>query len=116
MIRVCCAFIAALLSASSFAADTPVVRLHAAGSLRAAMADIAKAYTDSYGTRVEAVFGGSGTLQERLAKGEAGDVFASADMGNPQALTVAGKAGPPVMFAHNHLCALLRPGLKVTPA
>ncbi len=116
MIRVCCAFIAALLSASSFAADTPVVRLHAAGSLRAAMADIAKAYTDSYGTRVEAVFGGSGTLQERLAKGEAGDVFASADMGNPQALTVAGKAGPTVMFAHNHLCALLRPGLKVTPA
>jgi molybdate transport system substrate-binding protein len=121
MIRIRCAWVAALIAASAAAAavaadDTPVVRLHAAGSLRAAMADIAKSYAENYGTRVEAVFGGSGTLQERLANGEAGDVFASADMGNPQALTQAGKAGPTVMFAHNHLCALLRPGLKGTPA
>jgi ABC-type molybdate transport system substrate-binding protein len=116
MIRLYSALMAALLAASTAAADTPVVRLHAAGSLRAAMADIAKSYTEIYGARVEAVFGGSGALQERLANGEAGDVFASADMGNPQTLTQAGKAGPTVMFAHNHLCALLRPGLKATPA
>jgi molybdenum ABC transporter molybdate-binding protein len=110
------ALIAALAAASSAAADTAVVRLHAAGSLRAAMTDIAKAYTDTYGTRVEAVFGGSGGLKDRLSQGEAGDVFASADMGNPQSLTEAGKAGPTVLFARNHLCALLRPGLKATPA
>jgi molybdate transport system substrate-binding protein len=121
MIGFLCASIAALAAAlsaapSALAADTAVVRLHAAGSLRAAMADIAKAYSDIYGTRVEAVFGGSGGLQERLANGEGGDVFASSDMGNPQALTDAGKAGPTVLFAHNHLCALLRPGLKATPA
>jgi molybdate transport system substrate-binding protein len=108
------ALLAALMAASTAAADTPVVRLHAAGSLRAAMTDIAKAYGDLYGTRVEALFGGSGALQERLANGEAGDVFASADMGNPQTLTQAGKAGPTVMFARNHLCALVRPGFKVT--
>jgi molybdenum ABC transporter molybdate-binding protein len=116
MMRILFTLIAALAAVSSAAADTSVVRLHAAGSLRAAMTDISKAYSDAYGTRVEAVFGGSGGLRERLFKGEAGDVFASADMGNPQALTDAGKAGPTVLFARNHLCALLRPGLKATPA
>jgi molybdate transport system substrate-binding protein len=116
MMRFCCALAVAWLAASSAtAAHAPVVRLHAAGSLRAAMTDIAKAYGDLYGTRVEAVFGGSGALQERLANGEPGDVFASADMGNPQVLTRTGKAGPTVMFARNHMCAIVRPGLKVTP-
>jgi molybdenum ABC transporter molybdate-binding protein len=116
MIRLLSVLFTALVAASSAAADTAVVRLHAAGSLRAAMADIAKAYADTYGTRVEAVFGGSGALKDRLFQGEAGDVFASADMGNPQALTDAGKAGPTVLFARNHLCVLLRPGLKAMPA
>lgn len=116
MIRFVSSLLGALLAVSPASADNAVVRLHAAGSLRAAMKDIAKAYFDAYGTRVEPVFGGSGGLQERLAKGEAGDVFASADMGNPQVLTEAGKAGPTVLFAHNHLCAILRPGLKATSA
>jgi molybdate transport system substrate-binding protein len=115
MTRFLSVLIVAMLPASSIAADTSVVRLHAAGSLRAAMTDIAKSYSETYGTRVEPVYGGSGALQERLSKGEAGDVFASADMGNPQTLTDAGKAGPTVLFARNHLCALLRPGLKATP-
>src|SRR5258708_13783064 len=75
----------ALVAASSAAADTAVVRLHAAGSLRAAMADIAKAYCDAYGTRVEAVFGGSGALKERLLQGEAGGVFSSSRLGDPPA-------------------------------
>jgi molybdate transport system substrate-binding protein len=97
-------------------ADDAAVRLHAAGSLRAAMTEIGKAYTEAYGVPVEASFGGSGLLRERLANGEPGDVFASADMGNPQSLTRAGKSGPTVLFAHNHLCAIVRPGLHVTPA
>jgi ABC-type molybdate transport system substrate-binding protein len=80
------------------------------------MTDIDKAYSATYGMPVEAVFGGSGALEDRLAKGEPGDVFASADMGNPQALTLAGRAGPTVLFARNHLCAILRPGLDATPA
>jgi ABC-type molybdate transport system substrate-binding protein len=37
-------------------------------------------------------------------------------MGNPERLTRAGKSGPTVLFARNHLCAILRPGLKTTPA
>jgi molybdate transport system substrate-binding protein len=97
-------------------AEDAAVRLHAAGSLRAAMTDIGKAYTEAYGVPVEASFGGSGLLKDRLANGEAGDVFASADMGNPQTLTRTGKSGPTVLFAHNHLCAIVRPGVHVTPA
>lgn len=117
MIRVLSMLIAALLTISATAtADTPSVRLHAAGSLRAAMTDIADAYLETYGMRVELVFGASGSLAERLAKGEPGDVFASADMGNAQGLTQSGKAGPTVLFARNHLCAVLRPGLDATPA
>jgi ABC-type molybdate transport system substrate-binding protein len=42
-------------------------------------------------------------------------VFASANMTHPQSLAKAGKAGPVVMFARNTLCALVKPGLAVTP-
>ena len=117
MIR-CCVGLTVLLAhaTAAAAADAPVVRLHAAGSLRAAMTDIATAYSQVYGVAVTPTFGGSGLLKDRLQQGEPGDVFASADMGNPQALTSAGKAGPTVLFAHNRLCAILRPGLKATPA
>lgn len=105
-----------LVSCAAAAADDSAVRLHAAGSLRAAMTEIGKAYTEAYGVPVDAKFGGSGLLKDRLANDEAGDVFASADMGNPQSLTHAGKSGLTVLFAHNHLCAIVRPGLHVTSA
>jgi molybdenum ABC transporter molybdate-binding protein len=117
MIRSLTALTAAVLTAFSVsAADAPAVRLHAAGSLRAAMTDIAKAYSEAYGVAVSPTFGGSGLLKDRLLKGEPGDVFASADMGNPQSLTGAGKSGPTVLFARNRLCAIVRPGLETTPA
>ncbi|HEY2783005.1 MAG TPA: molybdate ABC transporter substrate-binding protein [Steroidobacteraceae bacterium] len=115
MSRVAMALVAAVLAAYSAAAsDSLSVRLHAAGSLRAALTDIGKAYEDAYGVAVTVTFGGSGLLKDRLAAGEAGDVFASADMGNPLSLSRAGKSGPTVLFAHNHMCAFLRPGLKAT--
>jgi molybdate transport system substrate-binding protein len=37
-------------------------------------------------------------------------------MEHPQALANAKKSGPVVLFAHNRLCALVRPGLAVEPA
>src|ERR1700693_1399849 len=90
MFRLFSGLIAVVFCVSSgFAAEA--IRLYAAGSLRAAMTDIANAYSATYGTPIEAVFGG--TLGDRLAKGEAGGVFASAGMGNPGALTPAGEAG-----------------------
>ena len=95
-------------------ADEPSVRLYAAGSLTAAMTEMARAFTGSGGPPVTSVFGASGLLRERIEKGEAADVFASADVGNPQALARAEKAEMPVVFARNRLCALAAPGVEVT--
>lgn len=91
-----------------------MVRLYAAGSLKPALTEAAQEFTAAYGIRVEPIWGASGLLRGRLERGEAGDVYASADMGNPLALAKAGKAGPVVAFTRNRLCALTRPGLPVT--
>jgi molybdate transport system substrate-binding protein len=91
-----------------------VVRLYAAGSLRPALTEVIAAFEKAQGVKVEPTFGASGLLRERLASGEQGDLFASADMGQPLALQSAGKAGPVVLFARNRLCALVRPHLAVT--
>lgn len=96
--------------------DSRPVRILAAGSLRAAITEIANAFTQTANVRVDPGFGPSGVLRARIESGEAtADVFASADLGNPLALSRAGKAGPVVLFARNRLCALVRPGLTVTP-
>lgn len=104
------------LTAAAARAEDGAVRLHAAGSLRPALTEVAQAFTAAHGIRVEAAFGSSGTLRERLEAGEAGGVYASADMGNPGALAQDGKAWPVVMFARNRLCAIARPGLAVSSA
>jgi molybdate transport system substrate-binding protein len=104
-----------VMSASVHADDSGAIRVLAAGSLRVAINEIAAAFQTATGVRVETGFGPSGTLRNRIANGEQTDVFASADIGNPQALSRAGKSGPVVLFARNRLCALVRPGLAVTP-
>jgi molybdate transport system substrate-binding protein len=96
------------------AEELPAVRVLAAGSLRTAISEVGEAFTRHFGWRVESSFGPSGVLRERIEKGEPADVFASADMGNPLALSKAGKAGPVVLFARNRLCAFVRPGLPTT--
>ena len=106
------------LAAGSRAEDgTATVRLYAAGSLKAALTDAARAFTIARGVKVEAVFGPSGLLREQLEAGQAaggGGVFVSADLKNPLMLERDGKAGPVVLVARNRLCALARPGLPVT--
>lgn len=97
------------------AAQEPVL-LHAAGSLRAALTEIAQTFEGETRLPVKPSFGASGLLKDRLAGGEAGEVFASANMEHPQALGRAGLAGPTVLFARNELCAFLRPGMAATTA
>ena len=65
---------------------------------------------------MQSKFGASGTLKDAIARGERAEVFASANMEHPQALADAKRSGPVVLFARNRLCALVRPGLAVTPA
>jgi len=103
-----------VLMASAAWGQEPAVRLYAAGSLRAAMTEIIEAFNVSGGPAVTAAFGASGLLRGRIEKGEAADVFTSADMGHPQALALAGRAAAPVVFARNRLCALAAQGVEVT--
>jgi molybdate transport system substrate-binding protein len=107
---------ATCFAASTFAAETQALKIYSAGSLRAPLTEITKAYTAAYGTPVEIVFGASGALGKRLTDGETADLFTSADRGGPEMLANAGKASPAVTFARNHLCAIVRPGLKATSA
>lgn len=96
--------LALLLLATPAAAQEPT-RLAAAGSLRAAMTEVAQAFP---GGPVTLAFGPSGLLRQRIAGGEAQDLFAAANMEHPRAL------GPTVAFARNRMCAIARPGLEVT--
>lgn len=98
------------------AAAADAVKLYAAGSLKAALTELAKDYQAGKGVPVEATYGPSGLLKERLEKGEPGDVFASANMEHPKALAAAGRSGPVRPFARNQLCALAQPDVEVTPA
>ncbi len=101
------------MPSNSHATDT--VLLHAAGSLRGALTEVSDAFEKSSGVKVQAKYGPSGLLRDEIAGGAKAEVFASANMTHPQSLAQAGKAGPVVMFARNTLCALVKPGLTVTP-
>jgi ABC-type molybdate transport system substrate-binding protein len=76
----------------SNASEQEPLRLYAAGSLRGAMTEVARAFTAASAQQVTTVFGASGLLRERIAKSEAADVFASADVGNAQKLAQVGRA------------------------
>lgn len=89
------------------------IKLYAAGSLRAALTDVARRFAASGGEPVEAKFGASGSLKDEIAGGAKAEVFASANMEHPLALAASGKSGPVVLFARNSLCALVRADLAV---
>ena len=92
------------------------VTLYAAGSLKAALTDVAKAYEAGSGNKVEAKFGPSGLLKDEIAGGAKADVFASANMSHPKALHDADKSAAVVLFTRNRLCALVKPGLSFDSA
>ena len=100
------------LGSSAAMAETDV-KLHAAGSLKAAMTDIADAFEQAHDIEVIRAFGPSGLLRERIEGGEAAQVYASANMRHPQTLAAAGMAGPVALFAGNRLCALAQPGVDI---
>jgi len=93
-------------------AQTPP-KVYAAGSLKSALAEAAALFKVVGGGEIAFEFGPSGVLRDRLAKGEAADVFASANMEHPKALADAGKAEPVRMFARNSMCAVAHPELNL---
>lgn len=110
------AFCAATLSMTGARAADQPLQLYAAGSLKAALSDVAADYEKTYGGTVATTFGASGLLRERIEQGAPAQVFASANMKHPETLAKAGRGGPVALFARNRLCALARPGLAVDSA
>jgi molybdate transport system substrate-binding protein len=101
------------MTAPAMAEET--VLFHAAGSLRAALTEVANAFEAAGLGKVQAKFGASGLLKDEIATGAKAEVF-SANMEHPQALAAEKRSSPVVLFARNRLCALARPDLEVTPA
>jgi molybdate transport system substrate-binding protein len=102
-----------IMTVSAATARADEIRLYAAGSLRAALIEIAKAFEAQSGDHVIAKFGPSGALKDEIVKGAKADVFASANMEHPAALRDAHLSGPVFLFTRNRLCALAKPGLAV---
>jgi ABC-type molybdate transport system substrate-binding protein len=113
--------LAILAAATALSLAAPVqaqtVQVFAAGSLRGVVGDLASQAGPALGVEVKGEFGGSGSMRERIEKGEKPDLLMSADMGSPQKLAAAGRTTLPVIaFARNRECVVSRKALGVTPA
>ena len=93
---------AALLLASlmAFGAAEAQVAVYAAGSLRAPLTEAARLFeAEAQGPKLDLVFGASGLLRDRIARGEPAQVFASAKQPQlqvvqiPEALNVGADYG-----------------------
>jgi len=102
-------------SAASFA-QAQTVEIYSAGSLRGVVSEVTKEAASAFGVHVKASFGGSGSLRERIEKGEKPDLFLSADVGSPRKLQAEGRTVVPVIaFARNRMCIVSRRSAEVTP-
>lgn len=112
------AVLAASLLAACATPQAPVLAepmaVVAAGSLREALTEVAQAYETRTGQKLALSFAASGLLRERIEKGEAAQVFASADMGHPQKLFENGGWTAPKVFVRNQLCAITQAELNLT--
>ena len=107
-------FVALLALSMPLSASAESLKLYAAGSLKAALGDVAASYEKTYKTKVTTKFGPSGLLRKAIEGGESPDVFASANMAHPEKLESSGWGSPVALFARNKLCALAQPELEVT--
>jgi ABC-type molybdate transport system substrate-binding protein len=108
---------AALLSGTAGAAAAEAVEIFAAGSLRGVVNEAAQELHAAFNIEVKATFGSSGTLRDRIEKGESPDLFLSADLGSPRKLQAQGRAVVPVAaFARNRMCVVSRRAAGMTVA
>lgn len=108
--------VAACLHSGAALAQSADISLYAAGSLRAVLTEVSKNYTSRTGQAVAGTFGPSGLLRERIEKGEAAQVFASASTSHPAQLAKAGGWAEPVVFTRNNLCALTQAAVTADSA
>jgi molybdate transport system substrate-binding protein len=109
--------ILAACAAAAGTARADNVDLFAAGSLRGVVGALAKEAGPALNVEVKSSFGGSGTMRERIEKGEKADLLLSADLGSPRKLESQGlTVVPAIAFARNRLCVISRKSAGVTAA
>src|ERR1700754_5112274 len=109
------AWLVAFMIAATSSVSAADIKVMAAGSLKDAFTAIFADFTKTYGAAFAPEWGPSGGLRERLQKGAAFDVFASAALPHAQALTDAGISGPSIMFARNALCVVTEASRALGP-
>lgn len=110
------ALVAIASATAANAAQPQTVQIYSAGSLRGVVGDLTKEASSALGIGVQGTFGGSGSLRERIEKGEKPDLFMSADVGSPGKLQEEGRTVVPVIaFARNRMCVVSRRSAGVTP-
>ena len=109
------AWLVAIMISVTSSASAADLKVMAAGSLKDAFTAVFADFTRHYGGGFAPVYGPSGGLRERLQKGEAFDVFASAALPHAQALTDAGISGPSMLFARNALCVVTEASRQLEP-
>jgi len=96
-------------------ARAETVEIYSAGSLRGVVGDLTQTAASSFDIQVKATFGGSGSLRERIEKGEKPDLFLSADVGSPRKLHTQGRTVvPAIAFARNRMCIVSSRAANVT--
>jgi molybdate transport system substrate-binding protein len=99
------------------AAQPEAVRIFAAGSLRGVVTELAAQAGPALGIDVQPSFGGSGSMRERIEKGESADLLMSADLGSPRKLEAQGRTTVPIIaFARNRMCIVSRRSAGVSAA
>ena len=107
-------FVIFFILSTPLSSSAETLTLYAAGSLKAALKDVAISYEKIYKVKVTTKFGPSGLLRKAIEEGENPDVFASANMAHPEKLASGKWGSPVVLFARNQLCALVQPYIEVT--
>jgi molybdate transport system substrate-binding protein len=110
------ATLAVIAGAAAASAHAQTIDIYSAGSLRGVVGDLSKA-ASAFGAEVQATFGGSGSLRERIEQDAKPDLFLSADVGSPRKLQAEGRTVVPVIaFARNRMCVVSLRSAGVTPA
>jgi ABC-type molybdate transport system substrate-binding protein len=107
--------LAAFMPAAMGQSSGDVVKVYAAGSLKAFVSALAKEPALA-GLAIEPTFASAGLLRARIEAGERPDLFLSADMAGPDRLAAEGRARlPPIAFARNRMCVYAKKTLGLTP-
>ncbi len=110
------AFAVIASASTSSPAHAQAVEIYSAGSLRGVVGDLTQQAASAFHIEVKSTFGGSGSLRERIEKGEKPDLFMSADLGSPRKLQTQGRTVVPVIaFARNRMCIVSWRSAGLTP-